>query len=397
MRNHTILRLLGLFFASTILFFLVLTTPPTTFAAETQPPQFNRFTENLPKLLETDAATVMVRAFTYQVANTLCARLGGAPAQEVEKEATEWRERNDDFIKASAQAIDEIGNQLIPIGGEQEKQSYLQMIMRESTKVANQRIMSQFNGANLDNKVIPPETVCVQFANLLRNGKGDFQSTPEITRALIPYMQRKKTAPLNAGPLHDAVAANNRRDFKTELKILTPLAESGNPDALGNIGNMYAFGNGVDKNLATAYSYWSRAAEKHLGTAMFNIASLYNTGQGGLDKDQSQAALWYKKAAEHRHEKAMINLSSIYATGQGLEKNIRLAAAWASLAATNTKSEQSKNIYLNQLRQLANGMSKEEMDETQKIMSELAQIIDANVDKYMKQRSNGTAQKRAAP
>ncbi len=153
-------------------------------------------------------------------------------------------------------------------------------------------------------------------------------------------------------------------------------------DALGNLGNMYAFGQGVPKDLVKAYSLWSRAADKHLGTAMFNIAVLYATGQGGVQKDQSQAALWYKKAAEHRHDQAMITLSSIYATGQGFERSRQLAVAWASLAATNTQSEQLKGASLNQLRQLANGMSKEEMAETQKLMHELAATIDANVTLY---------------
>jgi uncharacterized protein len=186
----------------------------------------------------------------------------------------------------------------------------------------------------------------------------------------------------SASPLQDAADASARGDFKTALEILTPLAESGNVDALGNLGNMYAFGQGVPKDLAKAHSLWSRAAEKHLGTAMFNIAVLHATGQGGLAKDPSQAAVWYKKAAEHRHDQAMITLSSIYATGQGLEKNRQLAVAWASLAATNTKSEQLKNASLNQLRQLANGMSREEMAETQKIMHELATLIDKNVSLY---------------
>lgn len=118
---------------------------------------------------------------------------------------------------------------------------------------------------------------------------------------------------------------------------------------------------------------------------MFNIAVLHWTGQGGLVKDQAQAAAWYKKAAEHRHDQSMITLSSIYATGQGLEMNARLALAWASLAATNTRSEQLKAAALNQLRQLAAGLSKEELVETQKTMHELAKVIDENLKLYRAQ------------
>ncbi len=204
-------------------------------------------------------------------------------------------------------------------------------------------------------------------------------------RILFGLLLASLSMSLSAGPLQDAEAASERGDFKSAVEILTPLAESGDVDALGNLGNAYGFGRGVDKDFAKAYGYWSRAADKHLATAMFNIAVLHWTGQGDLAKDQAQAAVWYKKAAEHRHDQAMITLSSIYATGQGLEKNRQLAVAWASLAATNTKSEQLKAASLNQLRQLANGMSKEEMAETQKIMYELAKVIDANVKLYKSQ------------
>lgn len=151
----------------------------------------SRFTEELPKLLETDAASVMIRAFTYQTASRLCARVGGFVAIETENASIEWRSRNNDFIKASSQAINDIGNQLIPTGGEQEKQAYLQMIMRESSKVANQRITSQLGGANLNNDVKPPESVCEGLIKLFRDTDNDYKNTPKLTRALVVYMQRK--------------------------------------------------------------------------------------------------------------------------------------------------------------------------------------------------------------
>jgi hypothetical protein len=160
-------------------------------ATKTSSPANSRFTDDLPKLLETDAASVMIRAFTYQTASKLCARVGGFVAIETENASIEWRSRNDDFIKSSAQAINEIGNQLIPSGGEQEKQAYLQMIMKESSKVANQRITSQFSGANLNNDIIPPESVCSGLTKLLRDSENDYRNSPALTRALVVYMQRK--------------------------------------------------------------------------------------------------------------------------------------------------------------------------------------------------------------
>ncbi len=156
-----------------------------------QPESFNRFTEELPQLLETDAATVMVRGLTHDFAKQLCARLGSPAAQMVEIEVNEWRKRNDPFISGAAKALNEFGDRYLPVGGEDAKQGYLQMILRTTTKTANDRLVRQLNGATLDNNIVPPFPACVGFSRMLHDGVGDFERTPEFTRALVVYMQRK--------------------------------------------------------------------------------------------------------------------------------------------------------------------------------------------------------------
>ena len=334
-----------------------------------------------------NAAVGYVLSFTATVVNVTntCKMVPSLSKSPIDA-FTSWQLRNGKYFEASQGWINYVSSQVKATRGQAASDEFRKRVVGEAAKSGETTVKGFFS-------TTPRTEVCEKWIGLLFspqsdliNNKSEFNNEVreivEFHKAVSEWQSGRGDLSLAGSKLQDAVAASNRGDYKTELEILTPLAESGNPDALGNIGNMYAFGKGVEQNLATAYSYWSRAAEKHLGTAMFNIASLYATGQGGLPKDQSQAALWYKKAAENRHEKAMINLSSIYATGQGLEKNKQLAVAWASLASTNTKSEQSKNLYLSQLRDLATGMSKEEMDETQKLMYELAKNIDANVAKY---------------
>ena len=316
-----------------------------------------------------------------------CSQLPAKGIQDLDSVSAGWRQRNGSYIDAAYGWIYYVKGIIRRSQGDEAAETFEAMTLNEFKTNARATADEMFSKGD------PASVVCEKWMRFLSDSRIDLVASTKFGAdlrdilafhsAMLESTHGHKSP--NTGPLQDAVAAGNRGDFKTELEILTLLAEAGNPDALGNIGNIYAFGNGVEKNLATAYSYWLRAAEKHLGTAMFNIAVLYTTGQGGLANDQTQAALWYKKAAEHRHEQAMINLSSIYATGQGLEKNRQLAIAWASLAATNCKSESSKNLYLNQLRELTKDMSKEEMDETQKIMDELAKVVDKNVAKYLNQ------------
>ncbi|AXS80612.1 hypothetical protein [Dechloromonas sp. HYN0024] len=170
----------------TLLFLLATAT-----MAHGQSPSFNRYTDDLPQLLETDAVTVMARGMTHDFAAKICGRLDGDVAATVVAEVTEWRKRNDMFFRGASAALNEIGDRHLPVGGEQAKQGYFQSVLVTTAKATNQRLMKQLNGATLDNSVLPPEAACMGLSRMLHDGVGDFKNTPEVTRALVSYMQRK--------------------------------------------------------------------------------------------------------------------------------------------------------------------------------------------------------------
>ncbi|NMG34852.1 hypothetical protein GRF61_10405 [Azoarcus sp. TTM-91] len=152
---------------------------------------FNRFTDDLPQLLETDAVTVMVRSLMHDFAGKLCARLSNATGGEAQEEAEKWRARNDAFIRGASSVLNEFGDRYLQVGGESAKQEYSQMILLTAVKEANRRVMRQLDGANLDNAIVPPERACYGLAQLLNDRVADFERSPETTRALVPYMERK--------------------------------------------------------------------------------------------------------------------------------------------------------------------------------------------------------------
>lgn len=63
-----------------------------------------------------------------------------------------------------------------------------------------------------------------------------------------------------ADTLEDGVAAFNRRDYDAALALLKPLAEQGNPAAQYQLGYMYLYGHGVEKNHAEAWFWLTIAA-----------------------------------------------------------------------------------------------------------------------------------------
>ena len=152
---------------------------------------FSRYTEELSSLLEQEAASAMARSKVADSAKTLCERLGGDVAQDVANEAIAWRSRNAGYLKAAAQVFDELGNRYIPVGGEEKKQSYLHVMRVEIEKIVGASMRWRFGAANLENAIVPSPGQCMRAASSLQSGHLDFRNTPDMIKALVPYMDRK--------------------------------------------------------------------------------------------------------------------------------------------------------------------------------------------------------------
>ncbi len=110
----------------------------------------------------------------------------------------------------------------------------------------------------------------------------------------------------------DAFDAYYRKDYKAAFRGLSSLAEQGNAKAQGNLGAMYANGQGVAKDEDQVVKWYHKAAEQGHArafqgvrflaeqgnvSAQFNLADMYSNGRG-IAKDDQQAVMWYRKAAE---------------------------------------------------------------------------------------------------
>ena len=65
-----------------------------------------------------------------------------------------------------------------------------------------------------------------------------------------------------AGPWEDGMAAYNRGDYVPAIRLFRPLAEAGNPKAQSVLGAMYRKGQGVARNSARAFIWYSVAAKR---------------------------------------------------------------------------------------------------------------------------------------
>lgn len=184
-----------------------------------------------------------------------------------------------------------------------------------------------------------------------------------------------------------------RHDFEAAMPLLQRLADAGNGDALGNIGNMYANGWGVEKDAVEALKYWRRAADRHVPESFGNIGDCYMFGKCGVVADKSMASSWYTKAAEHRHISSMVTLSSLYNQGMGVPKDKVRAIAWSELARMNAPSVPEQGMAIAVRLQAYDGASKKEINAAMKLGKELVPVIDANIRFY---KSAASASRAAA-
>ncbi len=149
------------------------------------------------------------------------------------------------------------------------------------------------------------------------------------------------SAAVAAAPIDDGVTAARTGNYAEALRLLSPLAESGNAEAQFVLGVLYANGRGVARNAATAAAWYRRAAEQGKLEAQNNLAALYHEGAGVPD-DQTEAFKWWSLAAERGFGRSQLNLATLYLDGVGVMMDYALAYKWAWLALAKGEGEAPK-------------------------------------------------------
>src|SRR2546425_133413 len=87
-------------------------------------------------------------------------------------------------------------------------------------------------------------------------------------------------------------------------------ADSGDTNAMFELGEMYANGKGVPKDAAKAAEWLQKWATQGDALAQFNLGIMYADGEG-VPKDIAKAAGWLQKAATQGHATAQAVLGKM--------------------------------------------------------------------------------------
>ena len=125
---------------------------------------------------------------------------------------------------------------------------------------------------------------------------------------------------LCAGVLEDGRKAYLTENYKKAMKLLLPLAEEGNAKAQEMVAIMYDYGNGVNKDAATAMSWYEKSAEQGNVSLQHDLGIRYFKGDR-VNQDYKKAAHWWQLAAESGVAESQYNLGLMYAQGLGVDKD----------------------------------------------------------------------------
>jgi TPR repeat protein len=147
-----------------------------------------------------------------------------------------------------------------------------------------------------------------------------------------------------ADALQDGISAVNRKDYPEALRLLEPLARSGNPQAQLHVGQLHYHGHGVRESDAQARQWFERAARQGLAQAQFQLGNMYAYGLADLPDEADTyrlAAQWYFEAARQGLADAQYSLGILFLTGSGVQQSRDEATKWIRRAAAQGHADAS--------------------------------------------------------
>lgn len=185
--------------------------------------------------------------------------------------------------------------------------------------------------------------------------------TPHLTFLFVLILQSQF---LGANDLQQGIDAYRRKDYEAAMKILLPLAESGNVEAQVRVGDMYHAGFGVTRSVPAYLKWYEAAATQGDVFAMANLGMFYATDRHVYDPAKAQHWLeraanagdaqsmgllavqmlshrndvdgygrWMEKAAEAGYEDAAVILADAYMQGKPLARDYSKGLYWSGKLA----------------------------------------------------------------
>lgn len=94
-----------------------------------------------------------------------------------------------------------------------------------------------------------------------------------------------------------ANSAYESGDYATALKLISPWADAGDPNAQNFLGVLYNYGHGVQENDVEAVSWFQKSAEQGFAKGQTSLAVMHLYGGVGVPHNAEEGLYWLKRAA----------------------------------------------------------------------------------------------------
>ena len=190
-----------------------------------------------------------------------------------------------------------------------------------------------------------------------------------------------KTTAIDCAIRGGKYVAYDRANYATALKVWLGKAETGDPEAETNVGEIYEKGLGQPSDYVTAAQWYEKAAAKGYSRAQVNLGYLYENGLG-VRKDLTKALNLYRKAS------GLTGDDLVFASSIEVGSSAQMAAAKAEIESLKGELAGSRRE-IAALRQRL-GTSQTQMDESRSRLK-------STLDSLEKARSDLEKAKRAPP
>jgi TPR repeat protein len=131
--------------------------------------------------------------------------------------------------------------------------------------------------------------------------------------------------------------------YEKAVFFLTEAAKQGHDEAQVNLGKMYLWGTGVDKDVKLTIDWWCKSAKQGYDEAEYQLGLIYLKDEH-VTQDYEQAIYWFTRAAEQGHANAQVELGLMFHLGQAIAQDYEKALTWFKKAAEQGDSFGQNNV-----------------------------------------------------
>lgn len=130
-----------------------------------------------------------------------------------------------------------------------------------------------------------------------------------------------------------------RQDDQMAFMWYQKAAEKCHSESMKNLGVMYQYGQGVQRNVKESLKWYIQAASYGDENAQCCVGNLFCYGEEEIPVDYNEAIKWYKLSANYGYGPAQIELGRCYYYGRGVEPDMKMAADCFRKAAEQDNDE----------------------------------------------------------